>query len=517
MNKPIVDLNQSNQDYSIFLPSISGFYTGTIDHPGTRTPPGFELGLDGLNFLKPKDAYFNYKYGLYSAGHAQLDTAKSDISEAMIQKRDRKNSFILGDSGGFQIITGILKCDWKNFYTDDTLRHKILNWLEHTADYSMTLDIPTLAASEPFSSRNGIKNFQQCLDYTKFNNEWFLKHRKYQTKLLNSMQGRTVDEARIWFDEVKDYAFDGAGFGGSTSKNLVVILKLLVWMRDYGMMKQGEQDWLHYLGVSRVEYASYYTTIQRVLRDTVNPDINVSYDAASAFIMATKGQHYDNILLNEKKFIASSGPVIDDKRFAGSTLPMPNMSPIYQRLTAGDLCVYNHGVPDMAAMEAAYRAKIATESGGSFDFGSEIDFDQVFRDKELLNDPALWEEQGGKNKINKVGKTSWDTSSYLYVMAHNVYKTIETLQQVNQIVDLGQQVAGEFDYKEFTTMAARKGKLGISDYVPTNIMVTNRIIEEVLRSETPMDIIDDVANYLDSQSIVKGFRDTTTSFNNLFD
>jgi len=149
----------------------------------------------------------------------------------MIQQRDRNHSFILGDSGGFQIITGILKQDWDNFYTNDDTRHKILNWLEHTADYSMTLDIPTLAASEPYSSRNGITSFDQCLDYTKFNNEWFLKNRKYQTKFLNSMQGRTVEEAKYWFDHVKDYEFDGFGFGGSTSKNLVVILKLLIWMR----------------------------------------------------------------------------------------------------------------------------------------------------------------------------------------------------------------------------------------------------------------------------------------------
>lgn len=500
MNKPLVDLNESNRDFAVFLPSISGFYTGTIDHPDTRTPPGFELGLDGLDFLKPKDNYFSYKWGLYSAGHAQLDLAKSDVEEAMIQQRDRKNTFILGDSGGFQIITGILKCDWKNFYTDDTLRQKILNWLEHTADYSMGLDVPTLAASEPFSSRNGITSFQQCLDYTKFNNEWFTKHRTYNTKFLNSMQGRTVEEAKHWFDEVKDTPFEGFGFGGSTSKNLVVMLKLLIWMRDHGLMQQGEQDWLHFLGVSRVEYASYYTTIKRMLRETVNPDIDVSYDAASAFIMATKGQHYTNIDLTNKKFKAASCPVIDDKRYAGSDLAMPNMSPIYDRMTAGDLCVYNHGVPDMAALQAAG-----------------IDPDDVFKDKELLNDPSLWVTQGKMNKINKVGKTSWDTSSYLYVMAHNVFKTIETLQQVNQTVDLSKAIVEDYDHNDFTTMAARKSKIEISPWTPTNILVTNRIIEKVFTSETPMDVIDDAAAYLNAQSIVKGYRDTTATFNNLFE
>lgn len=515
--RQIVDFNESNKDYAVFLPSISGFYSSTLQHPDTRTPAGFELGLDGLNFLKPKDAYFNYKWGLYSAGHAQLDTAKSDVEEQMIQQRDRKNTFILGDSGGFQIITGILKCDWPKFYTEDSLREKILNWLEHTADYSMVLDVPTLAASEPFSSRNGITSFDQCLDYTKFNNDWFVKNRKYNTKFLNSMQGRTVDEAKYWFDEVKHFPFEGFGFGGSTSKNLVVMLKLLIWMRDAGLMQQGEQDWLHFLGVSRVEYASYYTTIKRMLQKTVNPDINVSYDAASAFIMATKGQHYTNIELTNKKFRAASSAVIDDKRYAGSDMPLPNMSPIYDRLTAGDLCVHSHGVPDMQAMQAALAAKMNTGSN-VFDFGDTVDINDGLHDKELLNDPSLWVQQGSMNKINKVGKTSWDVSSYLYVMAHNVYKTIETLQQSNQAVDLSRALTGDINIQDYIAMSSKQKKaFAIDPWTPANILITNQIIEEVFTSETPMDVIDKAANYLDSQSIVSGFRDTGQVVNSLFD
>lgn len=498
--RPCVDMNAANKDYSVFLPSISGFYTGTIDHPNTRTPAGLELGLDGLNFLKPNNNYFSYKWGLYSAGHAQLDPAKSDIEEAMIQGRDRKNSFILGDSGGFQIITGILKCDWPNFKTDDTLRHKIINWLEHTADYSMVLDVPTLAASEPYSSRNGIKSFDQCLDYTKFNNDWFVKNRKYQTKYLNSMQGRNVDEAKYWYDEVKHFPFEGFGFGGSTSKNLVVILKLLIWLRDDKLLEEGEHDYLHFLGVSRLEYSVYYTAIKRLLRETVNPSIEVSYDAASAFIMATKGQMLTNIELTNKKFKVASAAVVDDKHLSGSDLPLPAMSPIFDRLTAGDLCFHNHGVPNM--QEIMKRG---------------LDPEVVFADKEHLNDPDLWHEHGSKNKIDKVGKTSWDVSSYLFVMAHNLYKTIETLQQANQTVDLSMKIAGDFDANDYTSLAARKGNLELSYWTPTDIMVTTKLIEDVFRSETPMDVIDNAAGYLDSRSIVKGYRDTGSVFNSLFE
>jgi len=500
MNKPLIDLTESNRDYAVFLPSISGFYVSTLQHPDTRTPPGFELGLQGLDFLKPDNNYFSYRWGLYSAGHAQLNTAKSDVEEKMIQGRDKAKTFILGDSGGFQIITGVLKLDWTKFKTDDTMRHKILDYLEHTADYSMTLDVPSLAASEPFSSRNGIKSFEQCLEYSKFNNDWFVKNRKGNTKFLNSMQGRTVAEARQWFDEVKDYPFEGWGFGGSTSKNLVVNLKLLIWLRDGGYLEEGKYDHMHYLGVSRNEYSSYYTAIKRMVQKTINPSMEITYDAASAFIMATKGQMYGNIDINSKKMIMGGQPVVDDKMLAGSDLRMPGYSPIFDRMTAGDLCVHNHGVPDFAAMQARG-----------------IDPNAALHDKEILNDPDLWVQQGSKNKIDKVGKTSWDVSSYMFVMAHNLYVNIKALQMVNQTVDIAATLVGDYDPRDLTTPAARKGKLELSPYAPTEILVTNKIIEKVFTTENPIDYIDSVASYLDARSIVKGYADTHSAVNRLFD
>jgi len=511
-----IDLNKANRDYAVFLPSISGFYVDTMANPDTRVPPGLEKGKEGLDFLKD-DGYFSYQWGLYSAGHAQLDVAKANMEEVMIQQRDRKNTFILGDSGGFQIITGVLKMDWTKFYTDDTVRQKILNYLENTADYSMVLDVPTLAASEPFSSRSGIKDFQQCLDYTKFNNDWFVKNRKHQTKLLNSMQGRTLDEARYWFDETKHFPFEGWGFGGSTSKNLVIILKQLIWLRDEGYLEQGKYDHMHYLGVSRNEFSVYYTAIKRMLNKYVNPDMEVTYDAASAFIMATKGQMYGDVVVNNKKMIMGGVPVVDNKLLHGSDLPLPAQSPIFERMTAGDLCYYDHGVPSMEALQEAWLRKQRDGDHHLLDVERDFDMTEALKDKELLNDAALWEKQGKKNKIDKVGKTSWDTSSYLYVMAHNVFVNIKTLQLCNQNVDLGLGQAGDFDPLEFTTVQARKGKLEISPWAPTEVLVTTKIIEDVMQSETPMDIIDAAAGFLDSRSIVSGYQDNKSTFDSLFD
>ena len=52
----------------------------------------------------------------------------------IIQEMGRLHEFmnwklpVLTDSGGFQIATGVIKCDWPNFKTDDELRKTILNW-----------------------------------------------------------------------------------------------------------------------------------------------------------------------------------------------------------------------------------------------------------------------------------------------------------------------------------------------------------------------------------------------------
>ena len=83
--------------------------------PEDSRTAGFEHGNEGLDFPKDKDTYFHYPYGLYSAGHAHLDIDKSHADEPMIQERDRNTvKVILGDSGGFQIATGVMKLDWTN-------------------------------------------------------------------------------------------------------------------------------------------------------------------------------------------------------------------------------------------------------------------------------------------------------------------------------------------------------------------------------------------------------------------
>jgi len=107
---------QDEGGWSKYLPAISGFYTTHLGKsladktfvPEDRIPKKFEFGLQGLNFLDKDNSYFNYKYGLYSAGHAERNLSKCDDREPMIHKRNRDDTVIVGDS------RWISNCDWNN-------------------------------------------------------------------------------------------------------------------------------------------------------------------------------------------------------------------------------------------------------------------------------------------------------------------------------------------------------------------------------------------------------------------
>jgi hypothetical protein len=82
------DLTEAQEDYAHFLPALSGFYAtyiGKQRYPDpvkglyvddNRMPNNFANGMESLNYLNAKEGAFTYKWTLYSAGHAELDTTK---------------------------------------------------------------------------------------------------------------------------------------------------------------------------------------------------------------------------------------------------------------------------------------------------------------------------------------------------------------------------------------------------------------------------------------------------------
>jgi hypothetical protein len=460
-----------------YLPAISGFYTTHLGKdlldetfvPAARLPKKFEYGLQGLNFLDPEYSYYTYKYGLYSAGHAERKLDKCNDREPMIHKRDRKNTVLVGDSGGFQIATGVIKLDWATVKTPagDKLREEILRYLEHTADWSMTLDVPAFAALPPLSEKTGLTKFEDCLDVSVYNLDYFMKNRvPGATKFLNVLSGSSNENSKLWYDVVKNFSIPDKVelMGYSRDRTLEGWAFAGINMKDDGLLDG--KDWIHFLGIGRLDWACYLTSIERLLKKYDNPNINISFDAASPFVAAGGyALSYNYNYFKPDQLTYAMGRGIDDKSLKGSDRAMPFQGPIMERLTAGDMCVM--GPTDM-------------------------------------------------NKHGKIGNTSWDTTTYALVMAHNVYNHIQAVQEINRLADIEYAVRKNIDYKDWYQMRDRKKQTNISDFVPNSILFFNNFVEVLLdpANKDPYTMLRENQVFLDYVSF--GDKKATTTFNSLF-
>lgn len=418
------NLTNKQQDYSIFLPALSSFYASFVGkqrfNPTNVDPkrlPANIPDMEQFNWLNAQKAIFPYKWSLYSAGHANLDLSKHDPSEDMVRNRD-PNTIILGDSGGFQIGKGRWEGDWNansGCPIAQKRRHQVFSWLDNTANYSMALDLPSWVTRDPVVSKKiNITTYQESVDGTKFNNEYFIQNRRGVenggARFLNVMQGNTHAEADNWYHNMKIYCdpslypnrhFNGWAFGGQTKVDVHLMLRRLAFIRFDGYMQQGKHDWLHVLGTSKLEWAVLLTIVQRAIRRHVNPDFTISFDCASPFLATAKGQFYYSVLLpHQGNWSYKMKASIDNKKYAKDTRlwgdvirnDFPNVyenfleSPVSQNCQIKDICIY---------------------------------------------------APGDLNKIGKEGRTSWDSFSYFLQMAHNVWTHIYAVQESNRQFDNG--------------------------------------------------------------------------------
>ena len=456
---PQDNLTAKQNDYAVFLPAISGFYAtyiGKQRNGGTYVDPArMPLGISDMemmNWLNAQKALFPYKWSLYSGGHANLDLTKPDMSEDMVRNRD-PNTLMLGDSGGFQIAKGLWEGEWRDpnsapvqqklkelalrkhetrinkrgksvvidlvkeykakLAAAQTKREAVLKWLDGIANYGMTLDIPTwVVHDDKAKAACGITTHPEAVDATKFNNEYFMQHRKGVAnggvKILNVLQGANHKEADEWYDIMKDYCdpvkypgkhFNGWSMGGQNMCDIHLILRRLVTLRHDNLLQQGIHDWMHFLGTSKLEWAVLLTDIQRSVRKYINPNFTISFDCASPFLATANGQVYHHIDLPQNgKWSYKMSPIADDKKYATDTRRYRDAvlqdglvehfdeSPISQHLLMKDICIY---------------------------------------------------KPGDLNKNGKEGKTSWDSFSYALLMGHNVWMHLESVQRANRNYDAG--------------------------------------------------------------------------------
>ena len=410
------DLTKEQKDYATFLPALSGFYATFIgkqrreEYVDKSRIPFPNNDMESLNWLNPQKSLFNYHWTLYSAGHAELDINKDSAKEDMVRDRDRNNSWLLGDSGGFQIGKGVWEGDWKdpNCPKAQKKREQVLAWMDAYMDYGMILDIPAWVSRSPAGAKaTGIDNYQDAVNATRINNDYWMKHRSGACKFLNVLQGENHADAEDWYQQMKDYCdpkkytdhFNGWSMGGQNMCDVHLVLKRLVALRFDGLLEKGKHDVMHFLGTSKLEWATLLTDIQRAVRKYHNENFMITFDCASPFLATANGQIYCELETQDRsKWVYRMVPGIDDKALATDTTPYSDAfvregkhksflnSPITQNLKAKDVCIY---------------------------------------------------APGDLNKIGKEGKTSWDSFSYAIQMGHNVWSHINAVQEANRQYDNG--------------------------------------------------------------------------------
>ena len=211
-------------------------------------------------------------------------------------------------------------------------------------------------------------------------------------------------------------------------KNMKTVLERILDLRKDNLL--AGKDWIHFLGIGRLDWACYLTSIERVLRKYDNPNINISFDAASPFVAAGGyALSYNYNKFNADQLTYAMGRGIDDKKLKGQTLAMPFQGPIMERLTTADMCVMG---------------------------------------------------PGDLNKHGKEGKTSWDTTTYALVMAHNVYNHIQAVQEINRLADVDYATRKHVNYEDWYIQRNKKKMSNMSDFVPNSVIWFNDFVERLL-------------------------------------
>lgn len=416
MNKDLtisqLDKNGNNQ-YAVFLPATSTFYATFVGKQRymnyvdpTRIPPSFTNGMESLNFLDPVKGQFYYKWCLYSAGHANLDLNKVSWREDMFRNRNRTNSWVLGDSGGFQIGKGRWEGNWKdiNCPKASKKRQQVLEWMDTLMDCGMVLDIPSWIGNfDEAIKKTKIENFDDAVAGTHINNEYFIRNRNGNCKFLNVLQGEDHGESELWYQEMKKYSdpkqypnehFNGWAMGGQNMCDIHLVLKRIIDLRFDNLLEPGIHNWMHFLGTSKLEWAVLLTDIQRSIRKYHNPEFTISFDCASPFLATANGQiYYQTETLDRKKWTYRMSAGLDDKKYKMDSrlykdavvqdgkLPLFENSPVMDKIKVSDICVYG---------------------------------------------------PGDLNKFNQSNKTSWDSFSYGIMMSHNIWHHINAVQEANR-------------------------------------------------------------------------------------
>ena len=262
--------------------------------------PSFSAGEMGSNFVKDHRFRNDMTIRFYSEKFPEefQHTQLLITAGAHMSVQDYKNkmgltdrNLVMGDSGGFQFASGALKWDLK--YSD-----KIFNWLSVNTDVAMNLDLPPRLKNEG--------KFQECLDISLDNFKYFQEKQDGSTKFLNVVQGDDEHTYKHWYNQVKDFDFNGWGIGGAGGS-------LYRFMSGVYSHLQGKEhlnprnEYFHNLGTSKIRDFLMLIQLQKSLED-IGSKIVVTTDSSSPDRAVVFGTYYTRFSIKKGTFESLNFP-----------------------------------------------------------------------------------------------------------------------------------------------------------------------------------------------------------------
>ena len=263
-----------------------------------------------------------YPYFLLSAG-ANYRNKKARESFGLTD-----DVLVVGDSGGFQIKTGNLQ--WK-----PELRETILRWLEDNSDIAMNLDIPP--------GGKIFKDYNECLDLSSENFEYFAKHRTPgKVDLINILQAGFDNRTQEWYDQVKEFEFDGWSIGGCQGQKLSSMLYAIAILLEGKEHLKPNNKWLHILGTAKVFDFFMLEQLQKSFNE-VGSKFRVTTDSSSPDYAVVFGGYYLDYSLKRMNIESVNFPKRED--IFKNDLQLPHVTRfddlINGSLTYNDIFEYN--------------------------------------------------------------------------------------------------------------------------------------------------------------------------------
>ena len=269
----------------IYFPSFSAGAMGSSLAKNVKLKNGLSIRFYSEEFPEK----YRHTDILITAGHHyKKEDYKNDLGLTDI-------NLVMGDSGGYQIASGAIK--W-----DKSIREKIFNWLEHNSDIAMNLDIP------PKIKYEGM--YEECLKISKDNFKYFADKQSGNTDFLNIVQGTTEFEYVNWYNEMKDFPFQGWAVGGG-GRNVYTFMSGVMSLLNGKEHLKDTNKYFHILGISKISDFLMLNQLQKSLNE-VGSDIVVTTDSSSPDRAVVFGSYYYNYNFKKATFQSLNIPKYDD-------------------------------------------------------------------------------------------------------------------------------------------------------------------------------------------------------------